>query len=222
MPQWIYYAALILAFTFCVFILVVHYVRRKDLWESFTGKSFFENIDLKETVQYFFKKVKETRNNRGQRVKFYRVEKSTTLEQIAAVEKIVGLKFPEEYINHLMKFNGGRCKPNVFHFNERGMPESDVVEWFLAVYDGESDNLIGDIEILKLDEKRMPSYMIPIAHDPFGNAICLSCGEQDYGYIYFWDHELESGEIDLEDSKFENLSYISDSLGSFLDSLTDE
>jgi hypothetical protein len=192
------------------------------LWESFTGKSFFENIDLKETVQYFFKKVKEIRNNRGQRVKFYRVEKSTTLEQMAAVEKIVGLKFPEEYINHLMKFNGGRCKPNVFHFNERGKPESDVVEWFLAVYDGESYNLMKKIEWFKVEEKRIPSYMIPIANDPFGNLICLSCGEQDYGYIYFWDHELESGEIDLDDSKFENLSYISDSLGSFLNSLTDE
>lgn len=65
---------------------------------------------------------------------------------------------------------------------------------------------------------RIPPNLLPIAHDPFGNLICLSVAGQDRGKVYFWDHEVEVREGEIP--SYRNVSFIADNFESFLDGLT--
>jgi cell wall assembly regulator SMI1 len=150
---------------------------------------------------------------------FSNLEAPITISQIEEIENEVGLNFPENYKNHLLKYNGGQCDPNNFYFDENGILNQSSLDWFLAIYDGEFDNLKSYIQIYKEDEKRMPYHIIPIAHDPGGNLICLSCGVIDYGYIYFWDHEKEVDYSESDDSDYSNLILIANDINDFLERL---
>lgn len=135
-------------------------------------------------------------------MKFFDVEKKINKGSILKLETIFGYKIPEEYNIHLLKFNGGRCKPNIFYFKENDNLTSSDIDWFLALYDGEFDNIFDYIEIYK---DKIPSHFLPMAHDSGGNLICISCGIEDYGYIYFWNHEfneLGNNEIWLIEKSF--------------------
>ena len=141
------------------------------------------------------------------------------LSQIENLERYISLKFPESYKNHLLKYNGGQCNPNVFNFTENGESTQSNIDWFLAIYDGEYDNLQDYIKDYKIDEKRLPNHILPIAHDPGGNLICISCGRKDYGYIYFWDHENEVDYQVSGDDDYSNLYLIEDDFDKFINGL---
>jgi hypothetical protein len=145
----------------------------------------------------------------------------TNLNQIENIEKLTGLKFPIEYKEHLLRYNGGRCTPNVFSFKENEEFPDSMIDWFLAIYEGEYDNLLKYIEIYKIDDKRLPTHMLRIAHDPGGNLVCISCGPDDYGYVYFWDHEKEVDYSVSDDNDYSNLYLISKSFTQFLNELKD-
>ena len=74
-------------------------------------------------------------------VKFYNTEQSVDIEDIADIESNFRLQFPRVYVTHLLLHNGGQCDPNVFSFIENGKETKSCVDWFLALYDGEYDNL---------------------------------------------------------------------------------
>lgn len=118
-----------------------------------------------------------------------------------------------------MKINGGRCEPSDFSFVEDGRTTSSVVDWFLAIYDGKSHNLYRHLLLFKIEEKRMPRHVIPIAHDPGGNLICISCAGHDGGSVYFWDHEREVDYSIADDSDYSNLYFIADSFDAFINGL---
>ena len=61
--------------------------------------------------------------------------------------------------------------------------------------------------------------MLPIAHDSQGNIICISCGKNDYGRVYFWDHEDEVDYTESRDDDYSNLYLIADDFSSFLEGL---
>jgi len=152
-------------------------------------------------------------------VVFSETEAPVKIRDIEDVENLVGLEFPIEYREHLLKNNGGRCHPNRFIFCENGDKSESIVDWFLAIYDGEHDNLRTYINIYKIEEQRLPSHMLPIAHDPGGNLICISCGTTDYGSVYFWDHEKEVNYKLFSDNSYFNLYLIAKSLLKFFDGL---
>lgn len=155
-------------------------------------------------------------------VTFSQTESQLNLTQIEEIEEYVGLKFPEDYKKHLLKYNGGKCFPNIFEFNEKGNLTSSSIDWFLAIYDGEYDNLKNEIKMVKIDEKRMPTHMLPIAHDPGGNLICISCDKHDEGYIYFWDHENEVDYETSNDTNYSNLYFVAKSFNEFIDGLKED
>ena len=124
-------------------------------------------------------------------IKFYDTEKAISKFDFENIEKILTFRLPEEYKTHLLMYNGGRCKPNIFSFIEEGKISKSSIDWFLAIYEGKYDNLNTYINMYKFEQKRIPFYLVPIAHDAGGSLICISCSESDYGYIYFWDHEKE-------------------------------
>jgi cell wall assembly regulator SMI1 len=154
-------------------------------------------------------------------VTFSETNNPTNIKEIDLIETWIGLNFPPEYKEHLIKYNGGRCSPNVFEFIENGKQSSSCVDWFFAIYDGEYYKLRDEIEMVKLNEKRLPTHIIPIACDPGGNLVCISCGSDDYGKVYFWDHENEVDYTVSGDDDYSNLYLIANSFNEFIDGLTD-
>ena len=139
--------------------------------------------------------------------------------EIEDVEKVAGLIFPVEYKDHLLKFNGGKCSPCELAFIENGKSTSSYIDKFLAIYSGKYDNLIDYIHIYKIDEKRLPTHILPVANDPGGNLICISCGGSDNGYVYFWDHETEVDYSNSDDADYSNLYLIAKTFNEFIDGL---
>lgn len=112
--------------------------------------------------------------------------------KLDSLEVKYAIKFPQEYRDFLLKYNGGRPNPSKFHYLEVSGPYTDSrVDRFLAIYDGEYDNFEWMYTTLKIKQVRMPSNLVPIASDPFGNQICISVSGNDTGAVYFWDHEKE-------------------------------
>lgn len=111
--------------------------------------------------------------------------------QLVAAERDLGVQLPSEYRSFLTVWNGGRPQPNTFSYEIRGRKESGMVDWFLGIHNGEHDNLR---QYTLWYKGRIPSNLLPIAHDPGGNLICIAVSGSDLGAVYFWDHELESSE----------------------------
>lgn len=107
----------------------------------------------------------------------------------------------------------------MFSFSEKGKISKSSVDWFLAIYEGEYDNLRSCITMYKIDDKRMPSNMLPIAHDPGGNLICISCAGDDFGRVYFWDHENEVNYGKASDQDYSNLYLVADNFRGFIEGL---
>ena len=63
-------------------------------------------------------------------------------------------------------------------------------------------------------EKTIPVDMIPIADDPTGNVICISLSSNDYGAVYFLNHEFEDS-----DTGYLMKSKITDSFKVFIEKL---
>ena len=141
------------------------------------------------------------------------------LSQIEEVERFSGLTFPESYKNHLLKYNGGQCDPNTFSFIENGERTQSDIDWFLAINDDEDENFKDYFKDYKIDEKRLPNHILPIAHDSFGNLICISCSGKDCGYVYFWDHENEVDYQIYGDDDYSNLYLIEDDFDKFINGL---
>jgi hypothetical protein len=121
-------------------------------------------------------------------------ERPITGRQLSRVEKQLGITLPEPYRRFLVRHNGGRPRPGTFQFGPVSEPYSgSVVDWFLAVYEGEHNNFEHYFHTYKLNERRLPENLVPIAHDPGGNLICISVSGKDVGAVYFWDHEREEG-----------------------------
>ena len=71
-----------------------------------------------------------------------------------------------------------------------------------------------------VDQVRMPEELVPIAHDPGGNQICIAVAGPKTGAVYFWDHEEEAD--DDETPGYDNVYLIANSFNEFLNSLTEK
>lgn len=151
---------------------------------------------------------------------FFETEPILIASQISELEKFIDLSFPESYKLHLMKYNGGRCTPNVFKFTENEKLTSSSIDWFLAIYEGKYDSLRNYIISFKIEEKRLPKHILPIAHDSGGNLICISCGNFDNGRVYFWSHEREIDYGKSDNNDYSNLYLVSENFDEFLGNLT--
>ena len=66
-------------------------------------------------------------------------------------------------------------------------------------------------------KNRIPGNMCAIASSPSGNLFLLSVKGDDYGKVYFWDHEMET-----EPADYSNLTLIADSFDEFINNLKSE
>lgn len=140
-------------------------------------------------------------------------ERSVGPEAIELFERVLGRKFPKEYRNFLLEYNGGSIVPNCFNFinGEQG----SLIHFFYKI---NSKNNYNDLlSGTRLFGQRIPPDFIPIASDPFGNQICIAIGGPEYGKIYFWDHEFEVD--DGYQATIDNMKLIAHNFSGFLDSL---
>lgn len=136
-------------------------------------------------------------------------------KELSDLETRLKMKLPNDYKKFLLQNNGGIPIPNVFDFIDGdGQNSNSLVHYFYAVYnDNGHDNLENNYNFFK-SERRIPSNILPIAEDPFGNMICISVSGDDYGKVYFWDHELEG-----QSESYDNISLIASSFDEFINNL---
>jgi len=140
------------------------------------------------------------------------------------LEHALSAKLPDDYRSFLLEYNGGCLDerydyivtfdyPGGYNPYSGGDNQSDLMHFFRLTY-----NWFDGHDIFELwnsvYRERMPSHFLPIAEDSCGNVFCLSLGKNDYGWIYFWDHERESPIPD-----YSNCYKIAESFIGFIDSL---
>lgn len=109
------------------------------------------------------------------------IVESTT---ISKAEDILSVKFPKEYVQIIMKNDGGYPNPNRFDldgseeiFNNLLSFDEEDISNILDVYNDVKDRLIEKV--------------IPFAEDPFGNLICFDYrnNNNEQPKVVFWKHE---------------------------------
>ncbi|MBK9266725.1 MAG: SMI1/KNR4 family protein [Polyangiaceae bacterium] len=140
---------------------------------------------------------------------------STSLEQIALFEARWKVVLPDEYKRFLLKSNGGRPSPDVFDVPGYQF-EGGVIDSFYGLHSGEYYQLERAYEVY-LD--RIPTDMVPMALDNFGNVVCIGWKGERRGKIYFWDHEDELDENGLSRQDYSNVFLVANSLEEFLGKL---
>ena len=98
--------------------------------------------------------------------------------------------FPNDFVEFILKYNGGRPINNLFHMN--GNSES-VFKTMLSFNSEDKDNVY-----MSFDSQYKDS-LIAVAIDEFGNLICY---ERTTNNIVFLNHELD--EIEFIASNWED------------------
>ncbi|MHB1042660.1 MAG: SMI1/KNR4 family protein [Eubacteriales bacterium] len=108
------------------------------------------------------------------------------VDNISIVEGAFGVKFPEDYIECVMKNHGGHPTLDIFYIDGRG---ETVFNWLLSF---NSDDVLFIVKIYNDIRDRLVDDIYPFADDPFGNFICFDYrkGKDKPPSIAFWDHEL--------------------------------
>jgi hypothetical protein len=128
---------------------------------------------------------------------------------LLAFEALIGVQLPDDYRVYLHAHNGGRPVPSDFKFLGRSSGSS--LHHMYGLFRDHECDLRSAFECFR---DRIPSSLIPIADDPFGNQICLGIQGTHYGKIFFWDHERESRR-----PSFRNIRRLADSFGTFVGAL---
>jgi cell wall assembly regulator SMI1 len=138
---------------------------------------------------------------------------------LARFEKHLGNQLPHDYREFLLKSNGGQPTDDLsFAFTEDGKPSGSVVsEFYSLAEESERITLQKGIDTF-VKRNRMPAWFLPVADDAFGNQICLSLAKENFGSVFFWDHEREP-DVSDECGSMLNVSLIARSFSEFLNLL---
>ncbi len=141
-------------------------------------------------------------------------------EKLAMVEQMLGVKFPQDYRNFMLKNNGGRTDPDGFDIVWQANQEiaedwrTSTLSWFFSIWDNRAENLIR-INTVTF-RGRIPMGTVAIGRDAGGNLILLVVDGPLAGRILFWvkDHEVEEGQV----PGFDNVGFLANSFDEFLNS----
>lgn len=136
-----------------------------------------------------------------------------TEADIQQVEQEINVRFPDQYRQFILQYNGGRPIPNVFMIPDDRIPgQSSMLDWFYCIdLSDEYNHLLRNLDVFR---DRMPSDCVPIGCDPGGNQICLIVSGAQTGKIYFWDHEEEADEGEIP--TYRNMYLIAESIDDLL------
>ena len=115
--------------------------------------------------------------------------KTITIEEIKKFEDQIKIKLPNDYIKFLLKYNGGRPKQNVYDKMLEPITSKIMsvgVSCFYTISKDHSYNLLEGYQVLL---NRVPKDLIAVAEASCGDQICLAIKGENYGKVYFWDHD---------------------------------
>lgn len=134
---------------------------------------------------------------------------------ILAFEHKYNLKLPEDYIQFLLRFNGGVADPDDNEVFVRYLKENINVD---VLYGLNVDNTELDIECrMKLYKDELPNDTVIIGDSYQYGLIVLLCSGDDAG-IYYWDDTYEY-ECSNDDN---NTFFIADTFTDFAKNLLQE
>ena len=121
------------------------------------------------------------------------------------------LEFPESFVKFIEEHNEAELEPNIIY-----LPDNECyIRYFYGISNEDYFDIIANYETYV---DRMPRKCVPIADPDFGNQICMSLEKENYGKIYFWDHEI----MDTDDDeactlRFEDMIFLADSFEELLE-----
>lgn len=140
-------------------------------------------------------------------MEFLQTEQKLTLADIDDFERKIGLKLPQDFKEHYLKFNGGypafeyvKGVKNIFTINS-----FDSIKYGVLPI----EKLIDDFQKSGVDF----NHKIPFANDNGDNIFLISLDSSDYGKIYIIEAEF------LEDK---NYILVSESFTDFINSFFNE
>ena len=111
---------------------------------------------------------------------------------LARFEQELGRPLPTEYISFLSKTNGGY--PNLSWFTCEAGKGYDVFVDVLYGISHDEDAFNTNPYEWRQCRGVLPDFIIPIGENGEGDLLCLSIGEATFGHVYWWHHEMWSGE----------------------------
>ena len=140
-------------------------------------------------------------------------------EDVLEFGNYLSVKLPEDYIEFIVNANGGTPELDMLYdfYDEVSEQENtSVIRRFFSVISNaecEKNNIKFIYNVMRRVEI-IPFDMIPIADDPTGNVICISLSQDDYGAVYYLNHEFEDS-----DTGYLMKSKITDSFKEFIEKL---
>jgi hypothetical protein len=132
--------------------------------------------------------------------------------QVHGLEHQLGIALPESYKSFLLRYNGGRPKPEFFPIDGYDRCSSNAVHYFFGIgWSVQSINVDWNFRIYK---GRLPEELLPIAGDGSGNLVCLAIRGARIGVVCFWDHDEEH-----VPPTYNNVYLIAQTFTNFLESL---
>ena len=110
----------------------------------------------------------------------------TSESMVIEFEANLGVALPTDYRKFLLTYNGG--SPIPYGFDVPGWGDSLVNELYGL---GFADHRSLDRAIERKVEVLSKTQTIPIGYDPGGNGIFMGVAPQNFGVVYFFDHEDE-------------------------------
>lgn len=105
---------------------------------------------------------------------------------INAIENQLGVSFPEDYREFLLKFQGGYPIQTDFYLNDPHKSMVAVGVFLSTKQERAADYLLYTKSLLS---DRLPMLVIPIAIDPGGDYICLDFRRGVKPVVLYWHHE---------------------------------
>ena len=145
--------------------------------------------------------------------KNFGVSQGNCEDDVRNIEDSIDVKFPNDYREFLLTYNGGVPEPSCFLISNH--PEEILpIQLFFGI---ETSSIsVSIIWNFKNYRDRVPDNLLPIGCSDFNDLICLDLYENNYGHIVFWDLTGECGKHNLN-----NVYEICDSFSDFLSLLID-
>jgi hypothetical protein len=115
----------------------------------------------------------------------------TTPRRIETVEREIGTRFPEDYREFLLRYNGGiLSEVNDCFDHPVGDQPGLLIKRFFPAEDSRGNDILSR---WRAYWGRVPRNLLPIGSDDFGNLFCIGFRGVERGQVFFWDHEQEQG-----------------------------
>lgn len=131
-------------------------------------------------------------------------------------ERQIKAKLPLDYRQFLLRYNGGKPNPSLFRVEVDGFENETSIQRFLCISSEEHYSLSKYLEIYR---NRIPNNLLPIAIELSVDLICLSISGEDYGNVYFWDHNWE---VTQKIPDYSNIHFLAHSFDDLLKLLYDD